>query len=67
MEYFRVAKFSRFCLKNMRINIRGFQFSWSFVSAKLLMQVKMFCEMSEVFMHLVVILGAFHIYLENES
>ena len=24
MEYFRVAKFSRFCLKNMRINIRGF-------------------------------------------
>ena len=23
MEYFRVAKFSRFCLKNM-INIRGF-------------------------------------------
>ena len=24
MEYFRVAKFSRFCLKNMRINIRDF-------------------------------------------
>ena len=24
MEYFRVAKFSRFCPKNMRINIRVF-------------------------------------------
>ena len=24
MEYFRVAKFLRFCLKNMSINIRGF-------------------------------------------
>ena len=24
MEYFRVAKFSRFHLKNMRINFRGF-------------------------------------------
>ena len=27
MEYFRVTKFPRFCLKNMAIIFRGFEFS----------------------------------------
>ena len=35
MEYFRVAKFSRFCLKNMRINICVFLFSRLFIASNI--------------------------------
>ena len=35
MEYFHVANFTLFCLKNMRINICGFWFSRSFIAAKI--------------------------------
>ena len=34
MGYFHVAKFLRFCLKNMGIIFRGFYFLWSATSAK---------------------------------
>ena len=31
LEYFRVAKFSQICLKNMRFNFRGFYFLRLFI------------------------------------
>ena len=43
MDYFRIAKFSGFCLKNMKIYITCFLFSRSFVSAKIITASYMSC------------------------